>query len=698
MKRAAIRSLGVCLLGLLLAGGCGKLSGVDDLHLAPGETGGAGAGGSGGKAPASGGANPGSGGQSSGGTIAASGGTFSGGTSGGGTSSGGIANTGGSIPPDGGGTGGDPDGGGGCPPNQIVCAGVCVPDDVKNCGACGHDCTVLPHITGNVSCSSGVCGFTPAACEPGYLNCSGNPDDGCDAAINVATRCGSCTTVCGGGTPVCGPVAGSPGQFACSSGCATGLTLCSGACVDLQKDPAHCGSCTQACPTATGGTATCTAGTTCGITCNSGQHPCSGACVSNTDPKNCGSLCNTNCPAPTAGGGAASCNGNLCALSCPPSTKACGTACVNVTGNDSANCGDCGVTCGTGRACSAGQCLCTGGATACGTACVNLQTSASHCGRCDHSCFAGTCSAGQCQQWTVAEAPTTSTITTFTSDGNFVVWGDRNAKAVYRVSMTGTGKITLGSDPSFDSIQADNYFSMSTGGGKIAWAVGNRMWTATMATANSAVVYPFAFTGGTDELYNVVMSPAGTHAALMLGIPGSGFPDYALYSCILSTGSCGNPGTFTYFPQGAAANANNYYFPDLGDGNVYAHRFGSVNYATLTTGQSSPMMMGIDSANLYWWAASGTQGVYKMPLVGGSPTRIASTAPANHSGMTGIASDGAYVYYGTIGTPQTLYYAPVGGCCTATPFATATSLGSVIVAGGKVIWRDSNVIYAMATR
>jgi hypothetical protein len=32
-----------------------------------------------------------------------------------------------------------------------------------------------------------------------------------------------------------------------SSGCAAGLTLCSGTCVDLTSDPTHCGGCETAC-------------------------------------------------------------------------------------------------------------------------------------------------------------------------------------------------------------------------------------------------------------------------------------------------------------------------------------------------------------------------------------------------------------------------------------------------------------------
>ncbi|MGO9834687.1 MAG: hypothetical protein ACLP1X_10755 [Polyangiaceae bacterium] len=61
--------------------------------------------------------------------------------------------------------------------------------------------------------------------------------------------------------------------------------VCSGQCVDPTQ-PAHCGSCANACPApASGqGTATCTAPTTCGIACSAGYHACSGDCLPDSDP------------------------------------------------------------------------------------------------------------------------------------------------------------------------------------------------------------------------------------------------------------------------------------------------------------------------------------------------------------------------------------------------------------------------------
>jgi endo-1,4-beta-D-glucanase Y len=79
----------------------------------------------------------------------------------------------------------------------------------------------------------------------------------------------------------------------------TPLVTCSSGCVDVQSDPANCGSCGNAC----GSGATCTAGR-CVISCASGLQACSGVCVDvQTDPSNCGS-CGNACPSGVCASGA----------------------------------------------------------------------------------------------------------------------------------------------------------------------------------------------------------------------------------------------------------------------------------------------------------------------------------------------------------------------------------------------------------
>jgi hypothetical protein len=88
---------------------------------------------------------------------------------------------------------------------------------------------------------------------------------------------------------------------------------------------------------------------------------------------------------------------------CPSAAIGCNGACVDPA-TDAANCGSCGIVCGTNEVCSGGSCSCEAPKALCGTQCnlracpcVDLQTDASNCGTCGHSCASHVCSGGVCQ-------------------------------------------------------------------------------------------------------------------------------------------------------------------------------------------------------------------------------------------------------------------------------------------------------------
>ena len=92
---------------------------------------------------------------------------------------------------------------------------------------------------------------------------------------------------------------------ACALSCQSGLTDCSGTCVNLQTDHYNCGKCAAKCAAGQ----LCAAGS-CKLSCPSGQTPCGGVCVNTqTDSANCGT-CGTTCPA------GLSCAGGTCSRSC----------------------------------------------------------------------------------------------------------------------------------------------------------------------------------------------------------------------------------------------------------------------------------------------------------------------------------------------------------------------------------------------
>lgn len=73
----------------------------------------------------------------------------------------------------------------------------------SNCGACGSPCFGGPHMS--AMCQQGVCN---RVCEPGYKNCNGSPNDGCECPPNaVCQGLGCCLPagqVAGGSIPCCG--------------------------------------------------------------------------------------------------------------------------------------------------------------------------------------------------------------------------------------------------------------------------------------------------------------------------------------------------------------------------------------------------------------------------------------------------------------------------------------------------------------
>jgi hypothetical protein len=201
-------------------------------------------------------------------------------------------------------------------------------------------------------------------------------------------------------------------------GCGQGLTACGNVCVDEQTDPAHCGSCGNACDPPVSGIATgapkCNGGTSCDVTCNTTTSlECAvtfgHACVNPlTDPQYC-NTCGTHCP------GGQTCKSGACVSVCGPKLTLCGTSCVDLD-SDPNHCGTCTTACGVlGPMCNARSCdtAITG---ACGTltecsitggltACADTMTDPTHCGNCTTVCGADQiCSGGSCTSYIFASA------------------------------------------------------------------------------------------------------------------------------------------------------------------------------------------------------------------------------------------------------------------------------------------------------
>ncbi len=156
-----------------------------------------------------------------------------------------------------------------CDANYANCDGVAsngceinTSTDVNHCGSCP---TVCPSAHATPACTTGTCSMT---CVGLWGDCNTTPSDGCEKDLSGDTaNCGACNKTCSNnhGTPACS-------GGGCSISCTGQWGNCDGDITngcekDVSSDTAHCGNCTNVCPT--------------GQPCVSGvcQPPCTGICT-----------------------------------------------------------------------------------------------------------------------------------------------------------------------------------------------------------------------------------------------------------------------------------------------------------------------------------------------------------------------------------------------------------------------------------
>jgi hypothetical protein len=288
--------------------------------------------------------------------------------------------------------------------------------DANHCGACFQACDSTH---GRASCSLSLCSI---ACDSGFADCNGRPDDGCEIDLRSdLNHCGACGQTC-------------PAGATCSNGaclCPSGSLPCEGQCVNVTENPLNCGACGVSC-SGPHSSQVCQNGS-CLLSCLDNYLDCDGipstGCEVNpaSDPDHCGG-CGVACPRT---GGTATCDQGTCKLSCSSGYHKCGNDCV--PDSSMTQCGPSCVPCSAPAhatpTCQSGICdfLCDSGYSRCGDSCFSLNTDPANCGACGRSCLGGDCAGGVCQPFLVGNSiPTAKQV--FAAGGYVYVENKRYAQ------------------------------------------------------------------------------------------------------------------------------------------------------------------------------------------------------------------------------------------------------------------------------
>jgi hypothetical protein len=417
-------------------------------------------------------------------------------------------------------------------------------------------------------------------------------------------------------------------------------SLCDGACVDLQTDPANCGACGNDVAQSGG---TCQGGA---LACASNLLACDGACVdAQTDSSNCGA-CGKTCGIP--GILPVNCLAGQCEA-CTPGA----TACVSSTSMET--CGSdgqwgaataCSVLC-TNDACANG---CPSGESQCGSTCVDLQTDTNNCGGCGVAC-SGTCASGECVT-TVTAVPSTESIESWQLTAAGIYWFDASGN-LSKTPLTGGAATPVASAQTnayFIGADAQNVYwftlSVDAGGNYSGFALMQAPLVGGSASqvfaATSEYVSTVTYANGTVYWATGGTQPSGTsNASIMKAVPGGATTTIA---------------TDQGFVTNLAVDASNVYWPVLGtyadsynDGTVMKASLADGTVSTLATAQVEPEGVAVGPAGLTWLTGyEGDTGV-TISIVLLPPGATSATTPttleSTSDGIGGFALDGTTVYW-----------------------------------------------------
>jgi hypothetical protein len=248
------------------------------------------------------------------------------------------------------------------------------------------------------------------------------------------------------------------------------------------------------------------------------------------------------------------------------------------------------------------MCGCPGGETDCTGTCVNLSgNDSSNCGACGHSCFAGACVTGSCQAFLVAQPPTTSSINAIATDGTNILWIDYGLMKLQQIAASGGSIITLDTTA--------NEPPLTIGGGRALYIGGNGISLATLGMANSGMGIDHAFTNW------AITNPAGNrywkeHVQT---------PNDQVSDCPFGGGSClANAGwNYTTSPLEDPVADNTNMFMVAGK-SIYFESIGSGTWTAFETRSVTPANLAVAGNYVYW--SEGVVVYRASEAAGGTPS------------------------------------------------------------------------------
>ncbi len=408
--------------------------------------------------------------------------------------------------------------------------------------------------------------------------------------------------------------------------------------------------------------------------------------------------------------------------SCSMSELACGGRCIPI---DTSNCGACGTACsapdgGTATCTEASQTYscgitCNAGLTHCGGACVDTQSDTGNCGRCGHSCVSGTCAAGQCQSWLVANATASSAglpiarggmygAVDMATDGTNVVWVDPSQGVMEAPAAGGGAIVTL--EPMQYSTTG-SLANLAMGHGVVVWTEwdvtnGVSLYAATEGTANTGALVASLGTSSAGDLPSGLALDATAANAYFLDTANSnGAPTHpGLYKCNLASKSCSvafsanPPASLLLSNDVAMANAR-VFWTDSSAGSI---DFATNAMTTAAMSQSGPCLLALDSTYVYWAdvaltdAGTGPASFSISRTSQATPGTVTPVVPTTSGSVGGMGSDGAHVYFIQRGASQIglLKYVAADGSAAPQSLKDGQQAYALAVGGGAVYWLNGD--------